>query len=88
MKRTVWLKAILKAFEELGGSGTLKDLYSMIECNGSLPLNKYTDWKSQVRKTIYLHSSDCEIFKGIPNDKNDIFRTVEGKGNGRWEVRN
>lgn len=87
MERTVWLRAILKAFEELGGTGALEDLYSMIEYNGSLPLNEYTDWKAQIRKTIYLHSSDCEIFKGIPNDKNDIFYAIEGKGTGIWGVR-
>lgn len=88
MERTVWLQAILKAFKELGGKGTLEDLYSMIEYNSSLPLNEYTDWKAQIRKTIYLHSSDCEIFKGITNGKSDIFYTLEGKGTGVWGVRN
>lgn len=87
MERTIWLQAILKAFRELGGKATLEDVYLMIEYNGLLPLNEYIDWKAQIRKTIYLHSSDCEIFKGTPNDKSDIFYSLEGKGNGRWGVR-
>ncbi|MFT7827043.1 HNH endonuclease [Priestia megaterium] len=87
MERIEWLQAIFKAFKELGGKGTLEDVYSMIEYNSSLPLDKYTDWKAQIRKTIYLHSSDCEVFKGRPNDKSDIFYSLEGKGTGGWGIR-
>ncbi|WP_240189853.1 DUF4145 domain-containing protein [Bacillus sp. P14.5] len=43
--------------------------------------------KSQVRKNIYLHSSDCEIFKGEDGDDTDLFFSIDGKGKGRWGIR-
>src|SRR5690606_20138928 len=48
----------------------------------------YTDWKAQIRKQIYLHSSSADIFKGTPGDDNDNFYSIEGKGNGVWGLRN
>ncbi|MGM0806466.1 MAG: HNH endonuclease [Bacillota bacterium] len=82
-----WLKEIIKALNNLNGKGTLEQIYNQISTSKSIDLSSYTDWKSQVRKNIYLHSSDCDIFKGNPDDENDLFFSVEGKGEGIWGIR-
>lgn len=84
-----WLKEIMKALTELGGQGTLTDIYSTVEDRSQIDLAAYTDWKAQIRKHIYLNSSDADkIFKGKPGDASDIFYSIEGKGKGIWGLRN
>lgn len=82
-----WLKEIIAAINNLGGQGTLEEIYSEVAMTKSLDLNSYKDWKSQIRKNIYLHSSDCDIFKGSPGSDKDIFYSVDGKGTGKWGIR-
>ncbi|EPR28417.1 hypothetical protein GT94_17625 [Geobacillus stearothermophilus] len=82
-----WLNEIIKALKKLGGVGTLHEIYDQIEKNGGIDLSYYTDWKSQVRKHIYLHSSDCDIFKGTKGGENDLFYSVKGKRKGSWGLR-
>ncbi|TWT07330.1 restriction endonuclease [Planococcus sp. CPCC 101016] len=86
-RRKNWLIEIKAALVELGGQGTLKDIYNRIEERSNLDLTIFTDWKSQIRNTMYRHSSDCEIFKGKIGDETDIFYSIEGKGNGFWGIR-
>jgi putative restriction endonuclease len=82
-----WVSEIKAALSELGGYATLEDIYNKVEERGIIDLHSYKDWKAQIRKQIYLHSSDCDIFKGIPGDETDIFYSIEGKGRGFWGLR-
>ncbi|WP_342601355.1 HNH endonuclease [Psychrobacillus sp. FSL H8-0483] len=82
------MSEILVSLKELGGSGTLEDIYLTIQQKNQIDLLAYVDWKSQIRKQIYLHSSDCDIFRGNPGDESDLFYSIEGKGKGYWGLRN
>ncbi len=81
---------IVESLKELGGTGTLNDIYDKIKKRNKIDLNQYTDWQSQIRKKIITHSSDAKegVFKGKPGDSNDLFYSVEGKGKGVWGLRN
>ncbi|MBM7609147.1 energy-coupling factor transporter ATP-binding protein EcfA2 [Lysinibacillus composti] len=80
---------IIEALKELGGSGSLEEIYNSVKNRNILDLNKYKDWRAQIRKVIYLYSSDADkVFKGQPRDYNDIFYAIQGKGNGIWGLRN
>ena len=76
-----WLEYVVKAFENLGGVASYKQLYEEILLirNG-----KFSDsWKAAVRATIERNSSDSSAYGG----KNDIFYSVDGLGNGIWGLR-
>ncbi|MED4676793.1 HNH endonuclease [Bacillus nitratireducens] len=83
-----WLNEVIQAVRELGGYGTLEEIYGEVEERAVIDLNSYVDWKAQVRKHIYLHSSDCDIFKGVTGGETDLFYSIEGKGKGCWGLRN
>ncbi|WP_419958778.1 HNH endonuclease [Psychrobacillus psychrotolerans] len=83
-----WLNEINESLKGLGGSATLEDIYLTIQERNQIDLLAYVDWKSQIRKQIYLHSSDCDIFRGNPGDESDLFYSIEGKGKGYWGLRN
>jgi len=72
-----WKEEVIKALEELGGSGTLDEIYNYIERNTTRKLAD--SWKSSVRKTIYLYSSDTEVYLG----KEDLFKRVD---KGIWKL--
>ncbi|MCY8489351.1 HNH endonuclease [Bacillus atrophaeus] len=82
-----WIIEIINSLNELGGQGTLEDIYLTIQERNNIDLESYVDWKSQIRKQIYLHSSDCDIFKGVAGDETDLFYPIEGKGKGFWGIR-
>ncbi|WP_374148836.1 HNH endonuclease [Priestia megaterium] len=82
-----WVDEIVKAIQKLGGDGTLEEIYDEVEGGKTINLYSYTDWKAQVRKNLYLHSSDCDIFRGIKGGETDLFYSIEGKGKGRWGLR-
>ena len=86
-KKEFWLKEIKESLNELGGRGTLVDIYNKIQDRNRVDLTSFTDWKAQIRKNIYLHSSDCEIFTGVVGDNTDVFYSLEGKGKGLWGIR-
>jgi len=86
-KSAQWLLEIIESLKVLGGSGTLEDIYLSILERGLIELNSFVDYKSQIRKHIYLNSSDCEIFRGSPGDESDLFYSIEGKGQGFWGLR-
>lgn len=72
------------AIRHHGGTATLKEIYDYVEKSFyQLGLDGYKDWKSQVRKHIHMHSSDCDIYRG----ERDLFYAVEGKGKGIWGLR-
>ncbi len=61
-ERIRWLPEVIEALEELGGQATLTDIYTKVEDRNKIDLNNYVDWKAQIRKHIYLNSSDADIF--------------------------
>lgn len=85
--QTTWVKEVIEALKELGGQGTLGDIYIRVEERGKINLSDYTDWKAQIRKNIYLNSSDTDIYKGHLGDETDFFYSIEGKGKGFWGLR-
>lgn len=85
--KNIWVIETAETLNELGGHGTLEDIYSHVEARNNIKLSDYIDWKAQIRKNIYLSSSDTEIFKGDVGDINDIFYAIEGKGKGKWGLR-
>lgn len=87
-KSTDWQLELVETLKELGGSGTLKDIYLTIQARDKINLKSYVDWKSPIRKQLYLCSSDCDIFKGEPGVKTDLFYSIVGKGKGYWGLRN
>ncbi|MEY2304336.1 HNH endonuclease [Bacillus tropicus] len=86
-ERTRWLPEVIEALEELGGQATLTAIYTKVEDRSKIDLNTYIDWKAQIRKHIYLNSSDADIFKGNVGDPTDLFYSIEGKGKGVWGLR-
>ncbi|MBG9817565.1 HNH endonuclease [Bacillus safensis] len=85
--QNAFLLEIVEALKSLGGQASLSDIYDEVEYRQNIDLTQYTDWKAQVRKRIYLHSSDTDIFKGTPNDLSDKFYSIDGKGKGYWGLR-
>ncbi|MFD1861483.1 hypothetical protein [Planococcus chinensis] len=83
-----WLEGIITSLNSLGGKGSLEEIYEKVLTQNNIDFNAYIDWKSQVRKNLYLHSSDCDIFKGVTGDETDLFYSIEGKGKGIWGIRN
>jgi putative restriction endonuclease len=86
-RKTPWLDEIISSLKELGGQAQLSEIYLRIQKRNIIDLDSYKDWKSQIRKHIYLHSSDCDIFKGTTGDNSDKFYSIEGKGKGYWGLR-
>ncbi|MFP9128863.1 HNH endonuclease [Niallia sp. BSM11] len=75
-----WLEEVITALKQLGGRGTLSDIYITVKERDQINLSIYTDWKAQIRRHIYLNSSDTDIFKGFSGNEGDIFYFIEGKG--------
>jgi hypothetical protein len=87
LKKNFWVEEIIVSLIELGGQASLSDIYMNIYEHKKIEFNNYIDWKSQIRKNIYLHSSDCDIFKGTTGDESDLFYSINGKGKGNWAIR-
>lgn len=87
MKENRWLRSIKSVLTRLGGRASLAEIYEELEKTTDIDLTKYEDWQSRVRTTIYLHSSDCDIFKGVKGDEKDLFYAVNEKGDGVWGLR-
>lgn len=73
-----WKNEVIKALNHLEGEADLSEIYEYVEDKTTKKLPK--TWQSQVRKTLYSYSSDCEIYLG----KEDLFTRV---GKGRWALR-
>lgn len=74
---TTWVEDIVQALKNLGGQGTLNDIYSEVERIRKEPLS--ISWKASIRERIEAHSSDSRNFKG-----KDFFQKV---GKGMWALR-
>lgn len=73
-----WKDEVLQALKNLGGTASLEQIYEYIHNNMHRALT--SSWKSSIRKTIYLYSSDTEIFNG----KEDLFKKEK---KGIWSLR-
>ncbi|MBS20691.1 MAG: hypothetical protein CL739_01170 [Chloroflexi bacterium] len=71
------IDTIIMAMEELGGKGTLRQIYSEVNQIERTPY-------PSIRRTIYQHSSECDIYE---NKYSDIFYAPRGKGKGFWAIR-
>ena len=76
-----WKEEIIESLKDLGGEATLEEIYEQIDARGNRELTD--SFKNTVRGVIYRASSDSEHFQGTE----DLFYSVDGKGNGRWGLR-
>ena len=79
-----WLELVIGALEYHQGEASLTDIYEWVMQKDSELWSNYTDPKAQARKALYLHSSDADIYD---ENKEDLFYSVEGKGDGFWGLR-
>lgn len=83
MKEIKWLNEVKQAFYFYNGMASLQEIYKYIQTHYS---HNYTDdsiLEGQLRRVIYQHSSDCDIYQG----KQNLFMSENGKGSGNWIMR-
>jgi hypothetical protein len=78
--RQSWKDEVINALSSLGGKASLPEIYEYIEKNTSRKLPD--KWKSSVRKTLQIYSSDTESYK---QGRDDLFRHLD---KGYWGLRN
>lgn len=83
MSQSKWLEEVKEALTENGGVASLSNIYQYIFSHFSSSYKDEAVWKAQIRRIIYLHSSDCDIYNGEEN----LFMSEDGKGNGVWRIR-
>ena len=76
-----WSDLIERAFLNLGGESGYPVLYSEVGRLKGRQLSRID--KATVRKEIERKSSDSDIWQG----KEDLFRSVGGKGSGIWGLK-
>lgn len=76
-----WVEDIVTALQQLGGVGTLQEIYQEIEKIRE-PARRPRTWKAIVRAMLERYSSDSAMFQGT-----DLFYSVEGIGSGAWGLR-
>jgi len=76
-----WVEDIVTALQQLGGVGTLQEIYQEIEKIRE-PARRPKTWKAIVRAMLERYSSDSAMFQGA-----DLFYSVEGIGSGAWGLR-
>jgi len=77
-----WKEDIIDALENLGGVATLSEIYNEVSQIRDEPLP--SSYEAIIRRIIEQSSSDSESF----NQREDIFFSVNGLGNGIWGLRN
>lgn len=87
-----WIDEIVEALEELGGGGTLNEIYAKILERKRVDLKSRPNWQSTVRRTILVYSSDANIFhttrKGKGKEKEyDVLYAPKGLHAGYWAIR-
>ncbi|NOH53257.1 HNH endonuclease [Vibrio coralliilyticus] len=78
-----WVDYVVQAMENLGGEAAYSDLYTEIEKLKDGNLTK--SWQATVRNTVESYSSDSDNWS---DSRDDLFYSVNGKGSGRWALRN
>ncbi|MFB1081900.1 hypothetical protein [Jeotgalibacillus sp. JSM ZJ347] len=87
MDKNLLINEIKTVLINHGGVASLKTIYHEVLQRNNFSFEGYKDYTVPIRKTIYEHSSNADIFKGLPGDQSDIFYTVQGKGKGFWGLR-
>lgn len=72
-----WKSEIVESLKSLGGEATLEEIYEEVKARDNKVITK--TYQNTIRGTIYKKSSDSQDFQG----GEDLFYTVDGKGNGR-----
>lgn len=78
------LEAIIEILE--AGQMDLTELYQRVRERSDLDLSRFSTeagLDARIRKLIYLHASECELYEGTQ----DLFYSETGKGTGRWGLR-
>lgn len=78
-------EALLEAIIEILEAGhlDLTELYQRVRERSDLDLSRFSTeagLDARIRKLIYLHASECELYEG----PKDLFYSETGKGIGRW----
>lgn len=73
---------IVDIIRALGGQAKLSRIYTSYKFLYPEDIKRFKDWHVPIRKSIYEHSSDADIFKGGL----DLFYAIE-KGKGVWGLR-
>ncbi|EEM06206.1 HNH endonuclease [Bacillus pseudomycoides] len=76
-----WKSEIVESLKSLGGEATLEEIYEEVKARDNKVITK--TYQNTIRGTIYKKSSDSQDFQG----GEDLFYTVDGKGNGRWGLK-
>lgn len=77
-----WRDKIIQALNNLGGEAVLSEIYE--EVANITGESVTVSFKASIRDALEKNSSDSEKY----NKKYDIFYCVDGKGNGKWGLRN
>lgn len=83
---TELLDAIISVMQKSDRQFDLTELYEQIRQMPHLDVSRFTTvdgFESRIRKLIYLHASECDLFAG----GEDLFFSETGKGTGRWGLR-
>lgn len=80
-----WITEITIVLKELGGHGTLNDIYQKVEEREEMDLTTAQNYKNTIRGVIYSNTSDGR--DGRLDVNNDIFFSVNGPGEGHWGLR-
>ncbi|MDX1260704.1 hypothetical protein [Exiguobacterium sp. K1] len=81
-------EALLEAIIEILDAGQLDltELYQRLRERSDLDLSRFSTeagLDARIRKLIYLHASECELYEGTQ----DLFYSETGIGTGRWGLR-
>jgi hypothetical protein len=74
-----WKNELVSVLTHLGGKATLNQIYDFIENDSNRNLS--SNWKAVVRRTLQMHSSDTQTYKG----GEDLFKHVD---TGVYQLRN
>lgn len=78
-----WVDEVHEALTEIGGDGSLAEIYNQIRTRDVMNFVSNKNWKAAVRQTLETHSSDSEAFRNY----GDYFYSVYGIGQGHWGLR-
>ena len=80
-----YLSEIIAALEELGGSGSLIDIYGIVAERNLLPsIRTNPKWRNNISATIQRHCRSTKSYRGA----SDLFYSVYGLGEGFWGLKN
>lgn len=79
-----WWQVIYKGIEEIGGEGTLKEIYdsvrSLVKLSGKKPVSEL---EATIRGTLEDNCSQSDRYKYV----RDVFEMPRGKNQGYWGIK-